>query len=250
MNEFYKLVGIMKKLRAPDGCLWDREQTIDSLKPYLLEETYETLEAMDIGGEELKGELGDLLLNIIFQSLIKEEEGEFTIDDVAKKVSEKLIRRHPHIFADVKVEGTKDIERNWDEIKKKEKEHSGRKSILDGIPKIYPPLAKAYKLQVKAAKVGFDWEDEVGALNKLEEELKEMKEAYEKNDMGNLKEEIGDVVFTIVNIARKLDIDIVDAVMKTNNKFEGRFRYVENNCDLGKSTLKEMNILWDKAKNK
>lgn len=250
MNEFYKLVDIMKKLRAPDGCPWDREQTIESLKPYLLEETYETLEAMDIGGEELKGELGDLLLNIIFQSLIKEEEGEFTIDDVAKKVSEKLIRRHPHIFAGVEVEGTKDVVRNWDEIKKKEKEHKGRKSVLDGIPKIYPPLAKAYKLQVKAAKVGFDWEDEVGALNKLEEELGEMKEAYEKNDRENLKEEIGDVVFTLVNIARKLDIDIVDSVMKTNNKFEDRFRYVEDNCDLGKSTLEEMDRLWDEAKKK
>ncbi|UUV19264.1 nucleoside triphosphate pyrophosphohydrolase [Fusobacteria bacterium ZRK30] len=250
MNEFYKLVDIMKKLRAPDGCPWDREQTIESLKPYLLEETYETLEAMDIGGEELKGELGDLLLNIIFQSLIKEEEGEFTIDDVAKKVSEKLIRRHPHIFAGVEVEGTKDVVRNWDEIKKKEKEHKGRKSVLDGIPKIYPPLAKAYKLQVKAAKVGFDWEDEVGALNKLEEELGEMKEAYEKNDRENLKEEIGDVVFTLVNIARKLDIDIVDSVMKTNNKFENRFRYVEDNCDLKESTLEEMDRLWDEAKKK
>jgi len=250
MNEFYKLVDIMKKLRAPNGCPWDREQTIESLKPYLLEETYETLEAMDIGGEELKGELGDLLLNIIFQSLIKEEEGEFTIDDVAKKVSEKLIRKHPHIFADVEVEGTKDVIRNWDEIKKKEKEHRGRKSVLDGIPKVYPPLAKAHKLQVKAAKVGFDWEDEVGALNKLEEELGEMKAAYEKNDRENLKEEIGDVVFTLVNIARKLDIDIVDSVMKTNNKFEDRFRYVESNCDLGKSTLEEMDRLWDEAKKK
>lgn len=250
MSEFYKLVDIMKKLRAPNGCPWDREQTIESLKPYLLEETYETLEAMDIGGEELKGELGDLLLNIVFQSLIKEEEGEFTIDDVAKKVSEKLIRRHPHIFADVEVEGTKDVMRNWDEIKRKEKEHRGRKSVLDGIPKIYPPLAKAYKLQVKAAKVGFDWEDEVGALNKLEEELGEMKAAYEKNDRENLKEEIGDVVFTLVNIARKLDIDIVDAVMKTNNKFEDRFRYVEKNCDLGESTLEEMDRLWDEAKKK
>ena len=250
MSEFYKLVDIMKKLRAPNGCPWDREQTIESLKPYLLEETYETLEAMDIGGEELKGELGDLLLNIVFQSLIKEEEGEFTIDDVAKKVSEKLIRRHPHIFADVEIEGTEDVIRNWDEIKRKEKEHRGRKSVLDGIPKIYPPLAKAYKLQVKAAKVGFDWEDEVGALNKLEEELGEMKTAYEKNDRENLKEEIGDVVFTLVNIARKLDIDIVDAVMKTNNKFEDRFRYVEKNCDLGESTLEEMDRLWDEAKKK
>jgi len=250
MNEFYKLVDIMKKLRAPNGCPWDREQTIESLKPYLLEETYETLEAMDIGGEELKGELGDLLLNIIFQSLIKEEEGEFTIDDVAKKVSEKLIRRHPHIFSDVKIEGTKDVIRNWDEIKKKEKEHRGRKSVLDGIPKIYPPLAKAYKLQIKAAKVGFDWEDEVGALNKLDEELGEMKAAYEKNDRENLKEEIGDVVFTLVNIARKLDIDIVDSVMKANNKFEDRFRYVEDNCDLGKSTLEEMDRLWNEAKKK
>jgi XTP/dITP diphosphohydrolase/tetrapyrrole methylase family protein/MazG family protein len=248
MNEFYKLVDIMKKLRAPDGCPWDREQTIESLKPYLLEETYETLEAMDIGGDELKGELGDLLLNIIFQAQIKEEEGEFNIDDVAKKVSEKLIRRHPHIFSDVKVDGSEEVKRNWDEIKSKEKEHKDRVSVLDGIPKVYPPLAKAYKLQNKAAKVGFDWEDEVGAFKKLEEELGEMQMAYEKNDRENLKEELGDVVFTLVNIARKLDLDIVDAVMNTNKKFETRFRYVEKNCDLKESSLEEMDRLWEEAK--
>uniref|UniRef100_A0A6A7G675 Nucleoside triphosphate pyrophosphohydrolase n=2 Tax=Hirondellea gigas TaxID=1518452 RepID=A0A6A7G675_9CRUS len=250
MKEFYKLVDIMKKLRAPNGCPWDREQTIESLKPYLLEETYETLEAMDLGSEELKGELGDLLLNIIFQAQIKEEEGEFTIDDVAKKVSEKLIRRHPHIFSNVEVKGTKDVIRNWDEIKRKEKEHKGRKSILDGIPNIYPPLAKSYKLQTKASKVGFDWIDEGGAFKKLEEELVEMKEAYKKNDMKNMKEELGDVVFTLVNIARKLDIDIIDALMGTNRKFENRFRYIEENCDLKKSSLEEMNRLWEEAKNK
>jgi XTP/dITP diphosphohydrolase/tetrapyrrole methylase family protein/MazG family protein len=248
MNEFYKLVDVMKKLRAPDGCPWDREQTIESLKPYLLEETYETLEAMDLGGEELKGELGDLLLNIIFQSLIKEEEGEFTIDDVAEKVKVKLIRRHPHVFGDVKVEGSEEVKKNWDEIKKNEKEHKDRVSILDGIPKIYPPLAKAYKLQTKAAKVGFDWKDEVGAFEKLEEELKEMKEAYEKNNRENLKEELGDLVFTLVNIARKLDIDIVDATMGTNKKFETRFKYVEKNCDLKNTTLDKMEELWEEAK--
>jgi len=248
MKEFYKLVEIMKKLRAPNGCPWDREQTIESLKPYLLEETYETLEAMDIGGEELKGELGDLLLNIIFQAQIKEEEGEFTIDDVAKKVSEKLIRRHPHIFSNVTVSGSEEVKKNWDEIKKQEKEHKNRSSVLDGIPKVYPPLAKAYKLQNKAAKVGFDWEDESGAFEKLEEELQELQEAYEKNDRENIKEELGDIVFTLVNIARKLDIDIVDAVMQTNNKFEKRFRYVEKNCNLKESTLEEMESLWDEAK--
>ncbi|RUA09076.1 MAG: nucleoside triphosphate pyrophosphohydrolase [Fusobacteria bacterium] len=248
MKEFYKLVEIMKKLRAPNGCPWDREQTIESLKPYLLEETYETLEAMDIGGEELKGELGDLLLNIIFQAQIKEEEGEFTIDDVAKKVSEKLIRRHPHIFSNVTVSGSEEVKKNWDEIKKQEKEHKNRSSVLDGIPKVYPPLAKAYKLQNKAAKVGFDWEDESGAFEKLEEELQELQEAYEKNDRENIKEELGDIVFTLVNIARKLDIDIVDAVMQTNNKFEKRFRYVEKNCNLKESTLEEMENLWDEAK--
>jgi len=248
MKEFYKLVEIMKKLRAPNGCPWDREQTIESLKPYLLEETYETLEAMDIGGEELKGELGDLLLNIIFQAQIKEEEGEFTIDDVAKKVSEKLIRRHPHIFSNVTVSGSEEVKKNWDEIKKQEKEHKNRSSVLDGIPKVYPPLAKAYKLQNKAAKVGFDWEDESGAFEKLEEELQELQEAYEKNDRENIKEELGDIVFTLVNIARKLDIDVVDAVMQTNNKFEKRFRYVEKNCNLKESTLEEMENLWDEAK--
>ena len=248
MSEFYKLVKIMKELRAPNGCPWDREQTLDSLKPYLLEETYETLEAMDIGGEELKGELGDLLLNIVFQAQIMEEKGEFTIDDVAKKIREKLIRRHPHIFGDVVATNSQEVRVNWNEIKKEEKEHRGRTSVLDGIPKVFPPLAKSYKLQQKAASVGFDWEDEGGAFEKLEEELIEMKEAYKKKDKVNLKEELGDLIFTIVNIGRKLDIDIVDALAGTNKKFDRRFRYVESNCKIKESSLDDMEKLWEAAK--
>ncbi len=253
MQEFYKLVDIMKKLRAPNGCPWDREQTIESLKPYLLEEVYETLEVMDKGGEELKGELGDLLLNIIFQAQIKEEEGEFSIDDVAKKAREKLIRRHPHIFdidRSKEAKNIKDVKTNWDEIKKEEKEHKNRNSVLDGIPKVYPPLAKAQKMQVKAANVGFDWKDEIGPFKKLEEELDEMNKAYKRGDRENLKEELGDVMFCVVNIARKLEMDAVDILMRTNEKFEKRFRYVEFNCELEKTSLEEKNKLWNESKKK
>jgi XTP/dITP diphosphohydrolase/tetrapyrrole methylase family protein/MazG family protein len=163
-------------------------------------------------------------------------------------VREKLIRRHPHVFGNVLVSDSSEVVKNWDEIKKKEKEHKDRTSILDGIPKHLPPLAKAYKLQKKAAKVGFDWEDEVGAFEKLDEEILELKEAYKNKDRENLKEELGDMIFTLVNIARKLDLDIVDSLMKTNKKFETRFRYVEENCDLKNSSLEEMEKLWKEAK--
>ncbi len=248
MKEFQRLVEIMRKLRAPGGCPWDREQTIESLKPYLLEEVYETLEAMDNGGDELKGELGDLLLNVVFQSLIMEEEGQFNIEDVSKGVSEKLIRRHPHVFGDIGVKNSKEVIRNWDAIKKEEKEHRHRKSVLDGVPAALPPLSKSEKLQHKAAKVGFDWENVDGAIDKMEEELEEMREAFRNKDMENLKEEMGDVVFSLVNVARLAGINITDALMKTNNKFEKRFRYIEENCDIEKSDLEKMEKLWQEAK--
>jgi len=248
MKEFQRLLDIMKKLRAPGGCPWDREQTIESLKPYLLEETYETLEAMDIGGDSLKGELGDLLLQVVFQSLIMEEEGHFDIEDVSKGIADKLVRRHPHIFGDVDVKDSEEVLINWEKIKREEKEHKHRKSILDGIPKTFPPLSRALKLQTKAARVGFDWKEVDGALVKMEEEIEEMREAFANEDMINLKEEMGDVIFSMVNVARLAGIDVNDALSQTNNKFEERFRYIEDNCDIEESDLETMEDLWNKAK--
>lgn len=248
MKEFQRLLDIMKKLRAPGGCPWDREQTIESLKPYLLEETYETLEAMDIGGDSLKGELGDLLLQVVFQSLIMEEEGHFDIEDVSKGIADKLVRRHPHIFGDLDVKDSEEVLINWEKIKKEEKEHKHRKSILDGIPKTFPPLSRALKLQTKAARVGFDWKEVDGALVKMEEEIEEMREAFANEDMINLKEEMGDVIFSMVNVARLAGIDVNDALSQTNNKFEERFRYIEDNCDIEESDLETMEELWNKAK--
>lgn len=248
MKEFQRLLDIMKKLRAPGGCPWDREQTIESLKPYLLEETYETLEAMDIGGETLKGELGDLLLQIVFQSLIMEEEGHFDIEDVSKGIADKLVRRHPHVFGDVDVENSGEVLVNWEKIKSEEKEHEHRKSILDGVPKTFPPLMRAAKLQAKAARVGFDWKEVDGALVKMEEEIEEMREAFANNDMVNLKEEMGDVMFSMINVARLAGIDINDALTQTNNKFEKRFRYIEERCDIESADLQTMEALWNEAK--
>ena len=250
MKEFQRLLDIMKKLRAPGGCPWDREQTIESLKPYLLEETYETLEAMDIGGETLKGELGDLLLQIVFQSLIMEEEGHFDIEDVSKGIADKLVRRHPHVFGDVDVEDSGEVLVNWEKIKREEKEHEHSKSILDGVPKTFPPLMRAAKLQTKAARVGFDWKEVDGALVKMEEEIEEMREAFANEDMVNLKEEMGDVMFSMINVARLAGIDINDALTQTNNKFENRFRYIEDRCDIEEADLETMENLWNEAKSK
>lgn len=249
MREFYKLVEIMKKLRGPEGCPWDKEQDLESLKPYLLEEAYEVLEVMDVGGELLKSELGDLLLQIVFQSNICEEKGEFDIDDVIRGLCEKLIRRHPHVFReDIKVSTSEEVMVNWEKIKKEESEHRDRKSILDGIPKYMPALMKAEKIQKKVAKVGFQWEDVNGVLDKVEEEIKEFREALMDNNKKEMQEELGDIFFSLVNLARYLDINSQEALNKTIKKFESRFRYVEENCDIDSSSLEEMDSLWQEAK--
>ncbi|MBZ4683814.1 MAG: tetrapyrrole methylase family protein / MazG family protein [Fusobacteriaceae bacterium] len=247
MNKFQELIEIMKKLRKE--CPWDREQTLDSLKPYLLEESYELIDAIDKRDyNELKSELGDLLLQVVFQSEIMEEENRFNIDDVIEKLNEKLIRRHPHVFKDVEVENSDEVLKNWEEIKKKEKEHLDRVSALDGIPNSLPPLLRATKLQKKAKKVGFDFEKIDDVVKKLDEEILEFKEAIKNKDNKNLEEELGDIVFTLVNISRFLKIDISNALIKTNRKFEERFRFVEENLDLKNSTLEEMDKMWEKSK--
>lgn len=205
---------------------------------------------MDIGGEELKGELGDVLLHIVFQAKIAKEKGEFDIEDVAHEICEKLIRRHPHIFSNVHVETSEDVAENWEKIKREEKLHRDRKSVLDGIPKIFPPLLKAEKIQKKAASCGFDWDDPKDVFKKVEEELIEVKEAVKENNHSHIEEEIGDLLFAITNYARHMDISPSEALRKCNEKFERRFRYVEENCDMKNSTLAEMDKFWNEAKEK
>lgn len=252
MTEFYKLVEIMRELRGENGCPWDKKQTLHSLKEYLLEETYETLEVMDEGGDKLKGELGDLLLNIIFQAQICKEKGEFDIDDVVRTLSEKLIRRHPHIFGetqDVRDEIDEfEVKRRWDAIKQKEKEHESRKSILDGIPKGMPPMARAEKIIKKVSGVGFDWDSPEGVLDKVAEEIEEVREELRRGDMEKLGGEIGDLIFSLINLARFMGFNSSDLLDKTNRKFEKRFRYVEENCTLGEANLEELDKHWDAAK--
>lgn len=243
---FDNLVNTMKILRKE--CPWDKEQTISSLKPYLLEEVYEVLEAMDEGGENLKKELGDLLLQIVFQSVIKEEENEFNVYDVVNALNEKLIRRHPHVFSDKKFNTTEEVNQEWEKIKKTEKEHEDRKSALDGIPKTMPSILKAYEIQKKAAKVGFDWDTEKGALEKIEEEILELKEEYKLKDMKKMEEELGDLIFALINFSRKMKINPEFALQSTINKFERRFRFIEDNIDINNSSLEEMDKFWDKAK--
>lgn len=249
MKEFDELVKIMEKLRSEDGCPWDKEQTFESLKPYLLEETYEVLEAMDEGGDKLKGELGDLLLQVIFQAQIAKEDSEFTIEDVIKEICNKMIRRHPHIFGDVKnIKTADDVSRNWDIIKKGEKEHEDRKSILDGIPKNFPALLRAEKLQKKAASTGFDWSDIQDVLSKVEEEIDELRDEIISENNQKIEEELGDLFFALVNVARHAGVNPEICLKKASDKFEKRFKYIESKCDIKKANLKEMDNLWEEAK--
>lgn len=249
MKEFDRLVEIVKTLRGKDGCPWDREQTLESLKPCLREEVAELLEAMEGDVEEHKGELGDVLMNLVFQADIREDEGKFNIEDVAYEISEKLIRRHPHVFKK-RDEGitTDEVLVNWDEIKKTEKLHENRKSALDGVPKYLPALSKAQKIQKKASKVGFDWDNIEQVLDKLYEEIDELKIEIKNKDREKISDELGDVLFSVVNIARFLDVDATESLEKTIKKFDRRFRYVEDRCDIKNSSLEELEKFWGEAK--
>lgn len=249
MKEFERLVEIVKILRSENGCPWDREQTLESLKPCLREEVAELLEAMEGDIEEHKGELGDVLMNIVFQADIREEEGKFNIEDVAHEINEKLIRRHPHVFQKRDEDITTDeVLVNWDEIKKKEKLHENRKSAIDGVPKYLPALSKAQKIQKKASKVGFDWDNIDQVIDKLYEEIDELKVEIEKKDREKILEELGDVLFSVVNIARFTDVDATEALEKTIKKFDKRFRYVEEKCEIEKTSLEDLEKFWQEAK--
>ena len=252
MNDLYRLVEVMKRLRSEHGCPWDREQTHETLKPYLLEEAYEVLNAIDSKDDtHLMEELGDLLLQIVFHAQLAAEEGRFTIDDVARSIVNKLVRRHPHVFSDVKVKNAQEVLKNWEQIKKDE----GKKSVLDGVPEHLPALLKARRVQEKAKRVGFDWDSVDGVVEKLVEEIKELIEAVAKDKVKDAEEEFGDILFSLVNISRFLGIDAEDSLRKTINKFMKRFYYIEEkvkkkgNKPLGDHTLKELDGLWEEAKN-
>jgi MazG family protein len=262
-KNFDELVSVMARLRAPGGCPWDHEQTYASLSQYLLEEAYETFDALHEADEtgdttNLKEELGDLLLQVVFHSTIAAERGDFTIEDVAGGVAQKLVLRHPHVFGDAKLERAQDVLDNWDELKANERKASGKKekaleSILDDVPVHFPALLEALKVTKKAAKVGFDWENAGQIFEKLDEEINELKEGIESGDKENIGEEIGDLLFVLVNLARKLDIEPETALKKTNRKFRQRFRFIEDELkssdrDLKSADLAEMDALWNKAK--
>jgi len=251
---YIELLEVLRKLRAPEGCPWDRKQTSESLVPYLLEETYEIIEAIEEGDvETLKEELGDLSLHILFQAELARESGKFNISDSLKHISEKLIRRHPHVFnKNNSKQSIDDINKSWETEKQKEKQ---RNNILDGVPKNLPALIRARRIQEKAANVGFDWDDKQPILDKIDEEVAELKEAITLKDPENIKDEIGDVLFSMVNLSRFLDINPEDALRMTISKFETRFAQVEKELkkrgkSLTDSTLEEMDEIWNLVKKK
>ena len=260
-----ELISVMARLRAPGGCPWDREQTYASLSQYLLEEAYETFDAIqeaDQTGDitHLKEELGDLLLQVVFHSTIATEKGDFTIDDVAAGITQKLVLRHPHVFGDAKLERAEDVLDNWDKLKADERKASGKaekqaESILDDVPVHFPALLEGLKLTTRAAKVGFDWEHTDQIFEKLDEEVAELRVALDKRDPGEAAAEIGDLLFVLVNLARRLDVEPETALKRTNRKFRRRFKFIEDELrssgrSLSDTSLAEMDELWNRAKSK
>jgi len=255
---FDALVALIARLRAPGGCPWDREQTHASLKPMLVEEAYEVLEAIDEGDDaELAGELGDLLLQVVFHSQIAAEEKRFAIADVVARVSEKMVRRHPHVFADDKASTSGEVLRSWEAIKAAENKEAGRAdaSMLDSVSKGVPAVMEAFQMTTKVSRVGFEWPDAAGALAKLEEEVRELKEALAAGRATDARvgEEGGDLFFAAVNVARMLGHDPESALKGANRKFRRRFRHVEDRLREGgrkpaDASLGEMDALWDEAK--
>jgi tetrapyrrole methylase family protein/MazG family protein len=279
-EQFDELVRIMARLRAPDGCPWDRKQTHDSLKPYLLEETYEVLETIDHQDtHKLKEELGDLLLQIVFHAQIGTESGTFTIREVMEQLAEKLVRRHPHVFGQVSEEAhslnAEQVYSRWEQIKRDERTQSGRESsALEGVPKALPALLRAYQVQARASRVGFDWPHTAQGMehvfDKIEEEVKELREATLRSsegpqpassdegastDRSQIEAELGDMLFSVVNLARFLKVNPEDTLRQATNRFCDRFHYIES--EAAKSgrrmedlTLAEMDRLWEEAKAK
>ncbi len=251
-DAFEKLVDLTATLRSPGGCAWDRAQTVATIRPHLVEEFHEVLEAMDTDNdEELRDELGDLLFLIVFIARMAEEEDRFDLTSVVDGIDAKLRRRHPHVFGD-KVASTPDAVRtHWETTKLTEKSHSERTSILDGLPRDFPALLTARRLQEKAAAVGFDWEELADVLAKVDEELAELREEISDQRTEKYEEELGDLLFAIVNVARTLEVDPEAALRKTNLKFRRRFALIEDrfrNRDLSEVGLEAMDRVWNEAK--
>lgn len=251
---FDDLVAIMKLLRAPGGCPWDREQTHQSIRQNFIEETYEAIEAIDTDDTELlKEELGDVLLQVVFHAEMENEKGTFDIDGVADGICKKLIVRHPHIFSDTQADTTEKVLKNWDAIKMKTKSQSTQAEVMQGISKALPALMRSTKIQQKAAKAGFDWENADGAFEKVEEELSELRQAFAQQDSAACEEELGDLLFSVVNVSRFVGTDAEKALYKACDKFTGRFAAVERlalqrGIDMNSATLTQLDSLWDEVK--
>ncbi len=256
-EKFRMLVRLMARLRAPDGCPWDREQSFDTIKPYLLEETYETLDAIDARDwPELTGELGDLMLQVVFFSQMAAEAGLFDVGDALDAINEKLVRRHPHVFGSESARDGEDVRRIWAEVKsseRKEKSGGDRKGLLDGLPRALPALVEAQQISSRAAGAGFDWSSADQVLDKVREEITEFDAARDANSKPEMEGELGDLLFTLVNLARFVKVDPEQALRRTNAKFRQRFSYVEealraSGRELAESNIEEMETLWQEAK--
>jgi MazG family protein len=268
---FNDLVALMSRLRSPEGCPWDREQTYATLAPMLLEEAYEAFEAVEDARagrpENLREELGDLLFQIVFYAQVARERGEFTIEDVTDAIHSKMVRRHPHVFGDVKVRDNEELLRNWEQLKAEEKRAAGKEkaddaSLLEGVSAKVPALMEAHQLATKAARVGFDWKSVEEIFDKLREEIDELRAAIREHEKAGaegeaeherVREELGDILFAVANIARHLQVEPEAALKLTNRKFRRRFRYIERSMrsrgrDIGAATLEEMESLWQEAK--
>jgi MazG family protein len=245
---FLKLVSVMDELR--EKCPWDKKQTIETLRPLTIEETYELTDAITEGDwKGIKEELGDMMLHLVFYAKIGAEQQKFTLQDVLEGISEKLIRRHPHIYGEVKVNNDEDVKKNWEQIKMQE----GKKSVLSGVPKSLPAVVKAIRIQDKARQVGFEWENKEDVWKKVEEEIQELHEAVDENDKEHIEEEFGDVLFSLINYARFLQIDAEGVLEKTNKKFISRFTLMEEaatkqGVTLTEMSLAEMDGLWNQIK--
>ena len=253
-ERFSELVKLMARLRGPGGCPWDRKQTFDSIKPYTLEETYEVLDAIDARDwPGLREELGDFLLQAVFYGEMAAEEDLFTIADSLQAISEKLVRRHPHVFGEATAETPEDVKQRWDEIKKQEKAGTVQPTgVLDSVPRSLPALVEAEKISAKAAGVGFEWPTVDGVVEKLQEEAAELAKARESGNADEVEHEIGDLLFTVVNLARFLKVDPEQALRKTNARFRRRFAYVESEAGaaLPGTPLDRMEELWQEAKHR
>ena len=250
-EQFEALIAIMDRLRDPGGCPWDQKQTMESLQPYLIEEAYECLDAMERGDrDEQCDELGDLLLQIVFQSRIASEDGSFTLSDVIQAISDKMIRRHPHVFSDGSAEDAEDVLTQWEEIKRREKGDQPR-SIVAGIPVSAPALQRAARLGEKVSRVGLDWDSAAAVREKVNEELGELEEAAQRGDAAQIEEELGDLLFTVAQLARHLKVEPEGALRKATRKFTQRIEHIEASLDQVDQTWEQVDDverLWDEAK--